>query len=821
MKIVFATSLVGNDRLMRAEALLRFCKEQGHEVFLVTRNRFTDAWTPYVLETFQIAIPRHCPPEEMAAMTIEKNRALLGRMDYFRPICAIIDGEDFVGKVAQRLNIPTVCIDPKHAFETTRLSITLPPFALEQLRSLREELRQRSFEPRWFLLPVFFDALPIRPEVLLCQPISTFTDAPNTDTSDEGWLLLVGWQGVEEDVRPFLEQQIRVRVHYPVRVERPREIKQEESLDGEGATMRRRRSAPPSRSPEEEAAAARAMLPNSDAYVSYSVANTEAWQQDLPRAKAVILQGDASQLADAIALRKPTLVVPQKDHFEQWVCGQYIEKMGVGETHTKLNRTTIDGFLERLDRYKDKLHQLPPSKSPKLTDTLRDILATLQSEATEQPRQSERFASSQRSRPTTRDNESATPHTDGHPPKRPSHRPDGDSPRPRTFRPDGDSPRPRYSRQDGDSPRPRTFRQDGDSPRPRTFRQDGDSPRPRTFRPDGDSPRPRTFHQDGDSPRPRTFRQDGDSPRPRTFRQDGDSPRPRTFRQDGDSPRPRYPRQDGDSPRPRRTSQDGDSPRPRYPRQDGDSPRPRFSDRENAPRPRAEEGRRPASSERGERAGSIEVWRPPSKQADETHSTNQPPAAGGERLPRRKNTEGSGEQKPWRKNTEGSGEKKPWRKNTEGSGEQKPWRKNTEGSGGQKPWRKNTEGSGEQKPWRKNTEGSGEQKPWRKNTEGSGEQKPWRKNTEGSGEQKPWRKNTEGSGEQKPWRKNTEGSNRSLGVKTPADRANRSLGAKTPREKKQANVDHPTPNPRNVTPHETNRLKRRNATAQHRRFLRF
>lgn len=62
MKIVFATSLVGNDRLMRAEALLRFCKEQGHEVFLVTRNRFADAWTPSILETFQIAIPRHCPP---------------------------------------------------------------------------------------------------------------------------------------------------------------------------------------------------------------------------------------------------------------------------------------------------------------------------------------------------------------------------------------------------------------------------------------------------------------------------------------------------------------------------------------------------------------------------------------------------------------------------------------------------------------------------------------------------------------------------------------------------------------------------------------
>ncbi|MCK6508939.1 hypothetical protein L6R29_03085 [Myxococcota bacterium] len=707
MKIVFATSLVGNDRLMRAEALLRFCKEQGHEVFLVTRNRFADAWTPSILETFQIAIPRHCPPEEMAAMTLEKNRALLGRMDYFRPLCAIIDGEDFVGKVAQRLNIPTVCIDPKHAFETTRLSITLPPFALEQLRSLREELRQRSFEPRWFLLPVFFDALPIRPEVLLCQPISTFTDTPNTDTSDEGWLLLVGWQGVEEDVRPFLEQQIRVRVHYPVRLERPREIKQEESLDGEGAAMRRRRSAPLSRSPEEEAAAARAMLPNSDAYVSYSVANAEAWQQDLPRAKAVILQGDASQLADAIALQKPTLVIPQKDHFEQWVCGQYIEKMGVGETHTKLNRTALDGFLERLDRYKDKLHQLPPSKSPKITHALQEILTTLQSEATAQPRQSERFPSSQRNRPTTRTNTSPTTHTDGSPPERRTPRQDGDSPKPRTFR------------QDGDAPRPRTFRQDGDAPRPRTFRQDGDAPRPRSPRPDGDAPRPRTFRQDGDAPRPRTFRQDGDAPRPRTFRQDGDAPRPRTFRQDGDAPRPRTFRQDGDA------------------------PRPRFSNRENAPRPRAEEGRRPASSERGERAGSIEVWRPPSKQADETHSTNQPQTAGGERLPRRKNTEGSGEQKPWRKNTEGSSEQKPWRKNTEGSSEQKPWRKNTEGSGEQKPWRKNTEGSGEQKPWRKNTEGSGEQKPWRKNIEGSGERKPWRKNTEGSGERKPWRKNTE------------------------------------------------------------------------------
>jgi uncharacterized protein (TIGR00661 family) len=97
------------------------------------------------------------------------------------------------------------------------------------------------------------------------------------------------------------------------------------------------------------------MLPNNERYLQYAVADNEPWLSSLHTSKATVMDGELTAIAESIALRKPMLLVPHPQRFDQWCYAHYIEKMGLGEVHPKLTKIALEGFLSRLDRYQEQM----------------------------------------------------------------------------------------------------------------------------------------------------------------------------------------------------------------------------------------------------------------------------------------------------------------------------------------------------------------------------------------------------------------------------------------------------------------------------------
>lgn len=71
----------------------------------------------------------------------------------------------------------------------------------------------------------------------------------------------------------------------------------------------------------------------------------------MSNAKAVITNGGFTLISEAIYLKKPIYSIPAIGNFEQLLNGFYIDKLGYGEMHEKVNVSTLENFLNNLNKY--------------------------------------------------------------------------------------------------------------------------------------------------------------------------------------------------------------------------------------------------------------------------------------------------------------------------------------------------------------------------------------------------------------------------------------------------------------------------------------
>ncbi len=78
---------------------------------------------------------------------------------------------------------------------------------------------------------------------------------------------------------------------------------------------------------------------------------------DLASARAVICTAGFTLISESLYLGKPALVVPNHGTFEQTLNALFLEREGLGEAvHDRtLTAADVTGFLERLDRYRQRL----------------------------------------------------------------------------------------------------------------------------------------------------------------------------------------------------------------------------------------------------------------------------------------------------------------------------------------------------------------------------------------------------------------------------------------------------------------------------------
>jgi uncharacterized protein (TIGR00661 family) len=76
---------------------------------------------------------------------------------------------------------------------------------------------------------------------------------------------------------------------------------------------------------------------------------------DLRTAQAVIASGGFTLMSEAVYLRRPLLVVPVRQQFEQILNARYLQAEGYGLAAGELTEEILAAFLERLPDFEAKL----------------------------------------------------------------------------------------------------------------------------------------------------------------------------------------------------------------------------------------------------------------------------------------------------------------------------------------------------------------------------------------------------------------------------------------------------------------------------------
>ncbi len=361
MKIVYATVLEGLDRITRSLEILRYLKKK-HDLFVIASGRAYGTIEEEFDRHFRIDQPPPYLEDEEAQENYlwEHNGMLMRLLKGFQPDCLILDGEKFGSRLAKKLQLPVLSVDAMQFLDRSHLDLPIPSEKFESFTQLRKELRRRKEYAHWYLLPLFFSPTPTKGKTLLAPPLLR-SEVIEIPPSTEEKFLAYHWSGLDENLYLFNELDKQITVHVPVtRYRKKKEtlLWEKEVANENGRVLKRRRKILPKELNDEEIEAQLPdpMPPN----VHFVPASPELWGQDLARAQAVILQGEHTSIAEAIYQKKPLLLIPNLNRFDQWIYAQYVEKMGFGETHPRLTRTILEGFLERLPTYQQNLNHYFP-----------------------------------------------------------------------------------------------------------------------------------------------------------------------------------------------------------------------------------------------------------------------------------------------------------------------------------------------------------------------------------------------------------------------------------------------------------------------------
>ena len=110
-------------------------------------------------------------------------------------------------------------------------------------------------------------------------------------------------------------------------------------------------------------------------HIHFQPRSVEGFLQDLASAKAVIASAGYNLIGECIHLRKPMLLSPIADQFEQEINAHYVQKLGIGHACNHPTPDILRDFLRNLPHYQAQLNQTPV---PSLQPTLHHIERILQ-----------------------------------------------------------------------------------------------------------------------------------------------------------------------------------------------------------------------------------------------------------------------------------------------------------------------------------------------------------------------------------------------------------------------------------------------------------
>ena len=108
-------------------------------------------------------------------------------------------------------------------------------------------------------------------------------------------------------------------------------------------------------------------IENIDENITFKKFEEKEFLKDLANCKGVITTGGLTLISEAIYLKKPLLIIPIRNHFEQILNALYIKENNMGLISDNLDQRTLEIFLLNLEKF-NKINYKPGNK--KLFDIL-------------------------------------------------------------------------------------------------------------------------------------------------------------------------------------------------------------------------------------------------------------------------------------------------------------------------------------------------------------------------------------------------------------------------------------------------------------------
>jgi uncharacterized protein (TIGR00661 family) len=99
--------------------------------------------------------------------------------------------------------------------------------------------------------------------------------------------------------------------------------------------------------------------------------------EDFRKCMAVILNGGFTGLSEALYLKKPMLIVPVKNQFEQIFNGETVKEMKIGDWYEELDKKKINNFIKKIPYFKKNLSEVPKWDNSEILKKIEELVETL------------------------------------------------------------------------------------------------------------------------------------------------------------------------------------------------------------------------------------------------------------------------------------------------------------------------------------------------------------------------------------------------------------------------------------------------------------
>jgi len=341
-RILYAASGDGYGHAVRAHSVGLGLLSRGHEVRFLSSGKGRD----YLRRQFDgrvhgvfglntVYIEGRAEPLRTVLQNARKaltglrpsNRAVRELLQTFRPDLVITDFEPFSAFWAMRLGIPYVSLDNQHLL--THCRIDHPPGFARDLLAAYCTIRLYFASARRYLITSFIKA-PIRYHpTTLVDPILRPKVYATPVRSGDFLLAYKGAGGSNDGMRAELERFDRV----PIRAY------------GFGVTGRR-------------------------GHIEHKPIDSDEFVEDLSSCAGVIASAGHSLVGECLHFRKPMLLIPIAQQYEQVLNARSIERMGAGRSVDRLTAAAMDEFLGGLDGFRDSMKDRPPARLEPVLDAI-------------------------------------------------------------------------------------------------------------------------------------------------------------------------------------------------------------------------------------------------------------------------------------------------------------------------------------------------------------------------------------------------------------------------------------------------------------------